>query len=84
MKKDGGGTDVGPLRAAGVPLFSPIQDTSRYFDLHHSADDTFDKIDREELNTGVAEVAALAYALAESEAPLERIPEAERASRRER
>jgi hypothetical protein len=32
----------------------------------------------------VAAVAALAYALAESEAPLERIPEAERASRRER
>jgi carboxypeptidase Q len=84
MKKGGGGADVGPLRAAGVPLFSPIQDSSRYFDLHHSADDTFDKIDREELNTGVAAVAALAYFLAESEAPLERIPEAERASRRER
>ena len=84
MKKGGGGADLGPLRAAGVPLFSPIQDSSRYFDLHHSADDTFDKIDREELNTGVAAVAALAYSLAESEAPLERIPEAERASRRER
>jgi carboxypeptidase Q len=84
VKKGGGGADVGALRAAGVPLFSPIQDVSRYFDLHHSADDTFDKIDREELNTGVAEVAALAYALAESEAPLERIPEAERAVRRER
>lgn len=84
VKKGGGGADVGALRAAGVPLFSPIQDVSRYFDLHHSADDTFDKIDRDELNTGVAEVAALAYALAESEAPLERIPEAERAERRER
>jgi carboxypeptidase Q len=84
VKKGGGGADIGTLRAAGVPLFSPIQDSSRYFDLHHSADDTFDKIDREELNTGVAAVAALAYALAEAEAPLERIPEAERASRRER
>ncbi len=85
VKKGGGGADVGTLRAAGVPLFSPIQDTSRYFDIHHSADDTFDKIDREELNSGVATIAALAFALAESEAPLERIPEAERATpRRER
>ncbi len=50
LKKGGGGADVGALRAAGVPLFSPIQDSSRYFDVHHSADDTFDKIDREELN----------------------------------
>lgn len=84
LKKGGGGADVGALRAAGVPLFSPIQDSSRYFDVHHSADDTFDKIDREELNTGVATIAALAWALAESEAPLERIPEAERvAPRRE-
>jgi carboxypeptidase Q len=82
LKKGGGGADVGELRAAGVPLFSPIQDVSRYFDVHHSADDTFDKIDPEELNTGVAVVAALAYALAESEAPLERIPEAERVARR--
>ena len=83
-KKGAGGADIGPLRAAGVPLFSPIQDTARYFDLHHTADDTFDKIDREELNTGVAAMAALAYALADAEAPLERIPEAERAQRRER
>ena len=84
LKKGGGGADVGALRAAGVPLFSPIQDSSRYFDVHHSADDTFDKIDREELNSGVAVAAALAYALAESEAPLERIPETERVLRRER
>ncbi len=78
MKKGGGGADVGAMRAAGVPLFSPIQDVSRYFDVHHSADDTFDKIDREELNTGVATIAALAYALAESEVPVERIREADR------
>ncbi len=83
IKKGGGGADVGALRAAGVPLFSPIQDVARYFDIHHSADDTFDKIDREELNTGVAAITALAYALAESPTPLERIPEAERV-RRER
>jgi hypothetical protein len=80
--KGGGGADIGPMRAAGVPMFSPSQDVARYFDLHHTADDTFDKIDREELNTNVAAVAALLYTLAESEAPVERIPEAERGRRR--
>lgn len=83
-KKGGGGADIGPLRAAGVPLFSPSQDMARYFDLHHTADDTFDKIDREELGTCLATVAALLYTLAEAETPPERIPEAERASRRKR
>jgi len=81
-KKGGGGADIGPLRAAGVPMFSPSQDMARYFDLHHTADDTFDKIDREELATGVATVAALLYTLAEAETPPERIPEEERERRR--
>jgi carboxypeptidase Q len=81
-RKGGGGADVGPMRLAGVPLFSAIQDSSRYFDVHHSADDTFDKIDREGLNSNVATVAALLYTLAESVTPPERIPEAERSRRR--
>jgi hypothetical protein len=82
VKKGGGGADIGPMRAAGVPMFSPLQDSSRYFDIHHTADDTFDKIDREELNTGVSAIAALLYTLAETDAPIERIPEAERERRR--
>ena len=81
MMKGGGGADISPMRAAGVPLFSPVQDSSRYFDIHHTADDTFDKIDRDELNTGVSTIAALLYVLAETDAPIERIPEAERARR---
>lgn len=82
VKKGGGGADIGPMRAAGVPMFSPVQDSSRYFDIHHTADDTFDKIDREELNTGVSAIAALLYTLAETDAPIEKIPEAERERRR--
>ena len=78
VRKGGGGADIGPMRASGVPTFSPVQDSSRYFDFHHTADDTLDKIDREELNTGVSAIAALLYALAESETAPERIPEAER------
>ena len=82
VRKGGGGADIGPMRAAGVPMFSPVQDSSRYFDIHHTADDTFDKIDREELNTGVSAIAALLYTLAETDAPIEKIPEAERERRR--
>jgi carboxypeptidase Q len=81
-RKGGGGADVGPLRLAGVPLFSALQDSSRYFDVHHSADDTLDKVDRDGLRTNVATVAALLYTLAESETPVERIPEGERERRR--
>jgi carboxypeptidase Q len=81
-RRGGGGADVGPMHAAGVPLFSAIQDASRYFDVHHSADDTLDKVDREGLNSNVATVAALLYTLAESAAPVERIPAAERERRR--
>ena len=81
-RKSGGGADVGPLRFAGIPLFSAIQDASRYFDVHHSADDTLEQVDREGLKTNVATVAALLYTLAESATPVERIPEAEREQRR--
>ena len=40
------GTDVGPAVEAGVPAFLLRQDGTRYFDIHHTADDTLDKIDR--------------------------------------
>ena len=81
LQKGGdGGADIGALKIAGVPLFGIRQDASRYFDLHHSADDTFDKIDPRELDTAVATTAVLAYALADSAEPLARIPAADRAT----
>ena len=80
LQKGGGGADIGTLKIAGVPLFGIRQDASRYFDIHHSADDTFDKIDPKELDTAVATTAVLAYALADSAEPLPRIPEADRAT----
>jgi Zn-dependent M28 family amino/carboxypeptidase len=82
VRKGGGGADISPMRAAGVPMFGPVQDSSRYFDVHHTADDTLDKIDREELNTGVSAIAALLFTLAETDAPIERIPAADRERRR--
>jgi Zn-dependent M28 family amino/carboxypeptidase len=71
MNRGDTGTDVAPLAMKGVPTFSPIQDTRRYFLWHHSAADTFDKIDARELNENAAVMAALAYAMAD--AP-ERVP----------
>jgi carboxypeptidase Q len=68
------GADIIPLSVAGVPTFSPIQDERKYFDYHHSAADTLDKIDPRELRENAAVVAVLAYALAEMDAPLPRKP----------
>jgi hypothetical protein len=69
-----GGADIGPLRQEGVPVFSIQQDSSRYFDYHHTANDTFDKIVPASLDRMVAAVAAFAYVAAETPQPFERIP----------
>jgi hypothetical protein len=61
------GTDVGPTVEAGVPEFALRQDGSRYFDIHHTADDTLDKVDREQLDQNVAAWAALVWLAADSE-----------------
>jgi carboxypeptidase Q len=66
------GSDIGPLEKAGVPAFSPIQDNRFYFNYHHSAADTLDKIVPKELAENSAVVAVVAYALANMERPLPR------------
>ena len=58
------GSDIGPLGAAGVPTFAPIQDARTYFNYHHTAADTLDKVNPKELQENCAVVAALAYTLA--------------------
>jgi len=62
-----GGSDVEGLQEAGVPVFTLRQDASRYFDLHHSADDTIDKVDPAQLNQNVAAWAALLWMLADTD-----------------
>jgi carboxypeptidase Q len=69
-----GGADISRLVLAGVPLFGVRQDASRYFDWHHSANDTFDKIEPESLDRMTAAVAAFAYVAASVPEPFERIP----------
>jgi carboxypeptidase Q len=66
------GADIEPLEKAGVPCFSPIQDNRFYFNYHHTAGDTLDKIVPKELAENSAVVAVAAYALANMEQPLPR------------
>ena len=58
------GADVSPLDAAGVPTLAPIQDSRTYFDYHHTAADTLDKIVPRELAENAAVMTVLAYAIA--------------------
>lgn len=60
-----GGPDISMLPRLGVPVVSPRQDGWDYFDLHHTPDDTFDKIDHSKLNQNVATYAAFTYLAAE-------------------
>ncbi|HVP32235.1 MAG TPA: M28 family peptidase [Steroidobacteraceae bacterium] len=62
-----GGTDIGPAVEAGVPVFALRQDGSQYFDIHHTANDTLDKVEREQLDQNVAAWAALVWLAADSE-----------------
>jgi len=61
----GGGPDIIPLVAAGVPTVRLNQNGRDYFDLHHTPDDTLDKIDPDNLAQNVAAYAALAWLAAE-------------------
>jgi Zn-dependent M28 family amino/carboxypeptidase len=61
----GGGPDIIPLAMQGVPTVRLSQNGSDYFDLHHTPDDTLDKIDPDELAQNVAAYVALVYLAAE-------------------
>jgi carboxypeptidase Q len=66
------GTDISPLTEAGVPSFAPWFDTRTYFLYHHTAADTFDKIDPKQLAEVGSVMAVLAYGLANMEQPMPR------------
>lgn len=62
-----GGSDIEELMGQGVPFVDFNQDATRYFDLHHSADDTLDKVEPAELAQNVAVWAAFLYTAANSD-----------------
>jgi carboxypeptidase Q len=66
----GGGADIGPLEAAGVPQIGLEVDMATYFDIHHTAADTFDKINRSDLDLCVGVLAATVFVLADMEESL--------------
>jgi carboxypeptidase Q len=61
----GGGADIGPIMREGVPGASLDVEGSRYFDIHHTASDTLDKIDPRDLQLCVATMAVFAYTIAD-------------------
>ena len=70
---DSGDTpDLGPVGREGVPTLSLLADLRRYFQVHHTAADTPDKIRPEELATAAAAIATVAYIVADLTEPLPR------------
>jgi carboxypeptidase Q len=61
FSQEGGGADIGPLAGQGVHLLGFVPDSQRYFDYHHTAEDTFDKVSKRELELGSASMAAIIY-----------------------
>tara|TARA_B100002003_G_scaffold243854_1_gene268959 strand:- start:352 stop:1707 length:1356 start_codon:yes stop_codon:yes gene_type:complete len=72
ITEGGRAADVAPLNDEGVPVMSLKVDGSKYFWYHHTNADTFDKIDRSELNRCTAAMAIMAFVLADLENPLPR------------
>jgi carboxypeptidase Q len=69
VAESGGGADIGPIMREGVVGASLNVDGSRYFDIHHTAADTFDKIDAKDLALCVATMAVVAYTVADLPQP---------------
>lgn len=72
LQSGGIGADTAPLTRAGVPSFAPWFNQQTYFNYHHTAADTFDKINPKELAEVGSLVAVVAYGLANLEQPLPR------------
>jgi hypothetical protein len=65
VNQGGGGSDIGPIVAQGVPSLSPTTTGEHYFDWHHTQADTVDKVDPLEFKKNTALLAVLAYVLAD-------------------
>ncbi|WP_292051789.1 MULTISPECIES: M28 family peptidase [unclassified Brevundimonas] len=78
-----GGADVAPLARGGVPVFALKQDATRYFDLHHTANDTFDKLDPVQVRQNVAAWTALIKLIADSDVDFRALAAAQTDSIRE-
>jgi Zn-dependent M28 family amino/carboxypeptidase len=66
------GADIAAMAKAGVPTFGLLQDGRVYFNYHHTAADTLDKVDPRLLRENAAAMVVMGYALAEMPEPLPR------------
>jgi carboxypeptidase Q len=66
------GADIAAMSESGVPALGLLQDGRTYFNYHHTAADTLDKIVPAELRENAAAMAVMAYALASMKDPLPR------------
>ncbi|KAA3625290.1 MAG: peptidase M28 family protein [Flavobacterium sp.] len=57
----GSGADIGPLKDGSIVLAGLRPDSQRYFDHHHAENDTFDAVNKRELELGAATMASLVY-----------------------
>ena len=57
----GSGADISPLKGEDVTLVGYRPDSQRYFDYHHTSRDTFDKVNKRELELGSASMAGIVY-----------------------
>lgn len=65
VKKGWGGVDIHPLKEQGTVLIGYMPDSQRYFDIHHTEADTFDKVNKRELELGAGAISALLWILSE-------------------
>lgn len=61
FRKGSAGADVAPLMLQGVPVAEITPDSQRYFDYHHTAIDSIDKVNARELQLGAAALASLVW-----------------------
>lgn len=73
---DGGGVDIGPLMAEGVPGLHLDTVHEHYFDWHHSEADTLDKVDLQDFRRAVGMLAVMGYVLADMPGTLVPLPAA--------
>ena len=65
VRAGGGGSDISPLMADGVPGLGEMTTGAHYFDWHHTEADTLDKVDPTEFRKNVASLAVMTYVLAD-------------------
>ncbi|HEY0113756.1 MAG TPA: M20/M25/M40 family metallo-hydrolase [Allosphingosinicella sp.] len=73
----GAGADLGAWVRSGVAAVDLQQDGTRYFDIHHTPDDTFDKVDPEQLRQNVAAWTAMLSAVANAREDIVRLTPAQ-------